>query len=79
MHGSWQNHPMAPTATSPSTDLQARLRIESMLADLSSRFVNLKPSEVDREMWRHFGDNSVLKSPLSAGGERGVRNPLRSG
>jgi len=34
----------------PSPDLQVRLRFESMLADLSSRFVNLEPTEVDREI-----------------------------
>jgi PAS domain S-box-containing protein len=41
---------MAPTVQSLSSDLQDRLRFESMLADLSSRFVNLEPAEVDREI-----------------------------
>jgi PAS domain S-box-containing protein len=31
-------------------DLQNRLRFETMLADLSSRFVNLEPADVDREI-----------------------------
>jgi len=31
-------------------DLDERLRFEMMLADLSSRFVNLEPAEVDREI-----------------------------
>ena len=30
----------------PSPDLQDRLRFETMLSDLSSRFVNLEPAEV---------------------------------
>ena len=41
---------MASTVESLSPDLQDRLRFESMLADLSSRFVNLEPSEVDHEI-----------------------------
>ena len=36
-------------ATVPS-NLQERLRFEELLADLSSRFVNLPPAEVDREI-----------------------------
>ena len=31
-------------------DLEVRLRFETMLAELSSRFVNLEPAEVDREV-----------------------------
>ena len=38
------------TATGETTDLRERLRFESMLAELSSRFVNLEPAEVDREI-----------------------------
>ena len=34
----------------PSPDLQDRLRFETMLSDLSSRFVNLEPADVDREI-----------------------------
>ncbi len=40
------------TAENPvvSCQLEERLQFESMLADLSSRFVNLEPAEVDREI-----------------------------
>jgi hypothetical protein len=41
---------MAMKVASPSPDLQELLRFESMLADLSSRFVNLEPAVVDREI-----------------------------
>ena len=41
---------MSPKLASPEPALQVRLRFESMLADLSSRFVNLEPAEVDREI-----------------------------
>jgi formate hydrogenlyase transcriptional activator len=39
-----------PEVAHPSPDLQDRLRFETMLSDLSSRFVNLEPAEVDREI-----------------------------
>ena len=38
-----------PTTAAPS-DLEGRLRFESVLSDLSSRFVNLEPADVDREI-----------------------------
>ena len=41
---------MKPKTAVLHTDLEDRLRFESMLADLSSRFVNLQPGEVDREI-----------------------------
>ncbi len=41
---------MSVRVDSPSPDLQDRLRFETMLSDLSSRFVNLEPAEVDREI-----------------------------
>jgi len=68
----------------PSPDLQDRLRFEAMLADLSSRFVNFEPADVDREIedaqrrvcecldretWTPFGVKSVLTFSLSSGGE----------
>jgi hypothetical protein len=37
-------------ATDDKSDLRERLRFESMLTELSSRFVNLEPAEVDREI-----------------------------
>jgi hypothetical protein len=42
------------TAENPlvSCQLEERLRFESMLTDLSSRFVNLEPAGVDREAKR---------------------------
>ena len=41
---------MTPKVAVLQSDLEARLRFESMLAELSSRFVNLEPAEVDREI-----------------------------
>jgi PAS domain S-box-containing protein len=41
---------MSPEATNPRAELEARLRFETLLADLSSQFVNLPASEVDREI-----------------------------
>ena len=41
---------MAVTTDRPLSELEDRLRFESMLADLSSRFVNLEPADVDREI-----------------------------
>ena len=41
---------MATEVSSPATDVQDRLRFESLLANLSSRFINLEPSQVDREI-----------------------------
>ena len=46
----WQNPPMSSKVAPQRSDLQDRLRFESMLADLSSRFVNLEPADVDREI-----------------------------
>ena len=48
--GVCQNARVNLEATSIEPELQDRLRFESMLADLSSRFVNLEPAEVDREI-----------------------------
>ena len=36
--------------SSPYADLEARLRFETLLVDLSARFINLSPGEVDREI-----------------------------
>jgi formate hydrogenlyase transcriptional activator len=41
---------MSGKVDGPGPDLQDRLRFETMLSDLSSRFVNLEPAEVDREI-----------------------------
>jgi formate hydrogenlyase transcriptional activator len=41
---------MTPKVARLHADLQDRLRFEAMLADLSSRFVNLEPAAVDREI-----------------------------
>ena len=40
---------MTPKMAVSHADLEVRLSFETMLADLSSRFVNLEPAEVDRE------------------------------
>jgi len=40
---------MASKVASPGPDLQDHLRFDAVLADLSSRFVKLGPTEVDRE------------------------------
>jgi PAS domain S-box-containing protein len=41
---------MVSKVASLKTDLEERLRFESVLAELSSRFINLEPTEVDREI-----------------------------
>ena len=41
---------MHPKVDVVNTEMQDRLRFETMLADLSSRFVNLEPAAVDREI-----------------------------
>ena len=41
---------MAPETTSPRAELEERLRFETLLADLSSHFINLPPGDVDREI-----------------------------
>jgi hypothetical protein len=41
---------MRPETTIPSAELEERLRFETMLADFSSKFVNLPAGEVDREI-----------------------------
>ena len=41
---------MTPKVAVLQSDLEARFRFESMLAELSSRFVNVEPAEVDREI-----------------------------
>ena len=41
---------MAVTVDRPIPELEERLRFESMLSDLSSRFINLEPVDVDREI-----------------------------
>jgi hypothetical protein len=41
---------MATKVSSPRPDPQKRLHFESMLADLSSRFINLEAAEIDHEI-----------------------------
>ena len=41
---------MSPEHTNPRAELEERLRFETLLADLSSKFVNLPADEVDREI-----------------------------
>jgi PAS domain S-box-containing protein len=41
---------MSSATTSPHEELEERLRFETLIADLSSRFVNLPDAEVDREI-----------------------------
>ncbi len=41
---------MTPEGPTVRSNLEERLRFESMLSDLSSGFVNLEPAEVDREI-----------------------------
>ncbi len=41
---------MTDSVTVQSSALEERLAFETMLSDLSSRFVNLEPAEVDREI-----------------------------
>jgi PAS domain S-box-containing protein len=41
---------MSPEHCNPSAELEERLRFETLIADLSSKFINLPPGEVDREI-----------------------------
>ena len=41
---------MSPEDTTLNAELEERLRFEVLIADLSSKFINLQPSEVDREI-----------------------------
>ena len=41
---------MIPEDVTPSQELEARLRFETLISDLSSRFINLPAGEVDREI-----------------------------
>jgi len=45
-----ENVPMSAKPAVAPSDLQERLRFEELLADLSSKFVNLPPAEVDQEI-----------------------------
>jgi formate hydrogenlyase transcriptional activator len=46
----WHNSTMASAPASDSGELEARLRFERLLADLSSGFINVPSDEVDREI-----------------------------
>ena len=46
----WGHNSMNLEATTPQRDLEERLRFEMLIADLSSKFVNLPAGEVDREI-----------------------------
>ena len=41
---------MSPEATTLPAELEERLQFETLIADLSSKFINLPPPEVDREI-----------------------------
>jgi formate hydrogenlyase transcriptional activator len=41
---------MRPAKSNPRLELEERLRFETLIADLSSKFINLPPDEVDREI-----------------------------
>ena len=41
---------MDPENANPRAELEERLRFETLIADLSSEFVNLPAGEVDREI-----------------------------
>jgi hypothetical protein len=41
---------MSPEKTNPHPELEERLRFETLIADLSSKFVNLPPNKVDDEI-----------------------------
>ena len=41
---------MIPDEGTPSQELEARLRFETLLSELSTRFINLPAGEVDREI-----------------------------
>jgi hypothetical protein len=48
-----------PKVEHHGSGLEARLRFETLLADLSSRFVNIEPSLVDREIEEAQGPPEV--------------------
>ncbi len=41
---------MSAQDTDPPAELEERLRFETLIADLSSKFINLSAGEVDREI-----------------------------
>jgi len=41
---------MSPETPNPRAELEERLRFETLIADLSSKFINLAPGDVDREI-----------------------------
>ena len=41
---------MSPAKSNPRPELEERLRFETLIADLSSKFINLPAGEVDREI-----------------------------
>ena len=41
---------MTPPSINPRPELEERLRFETLIADLSSKFINLPAGEVDREI-----------------------------
>ena len=41
---------MGPETSNPRAELEERLRLETLIADLSSKFVNLPAGEVDRQI-----------------------------
>jgi PAS domain-containing protein len=46
---------MADHARSPTVELESRVRFEELLADVSSRFINLPPGDVDHEVEHALG------------------------
>jgi len=58
---------MSPETTNPRPELEERLRFETLIADLSSKFINLPAGEVDREI-----EDAQRRDP---GGFSKIRNP----
>ena len=58
---------MTPPSISPCPELEERLHFETLIADLSSKFINLPAGEVDREI-----EDAQRRDP---GGFSQIRNP----
>jgi hypothetical protein len=73
---------MSPQDTTLQAELEERLRFETLIADLSSRFINLPAGEGDREIMDERGCPRALV-PAAGEGElaptRGWLGPVTEG
>jgi FixJ family two-component response regulator len=64
---------MTVPPTNPHAEMEERLRFEMLVADLSSKFVNLPAGEVDREVMQHVVAGQLNKQ-IAANLGTGERN-----